>query len=293
MPRATRYRQSGTSRFVASSRLGTSERNGIPYDRHGHREVALVEDRGLGAVLGQVAPRPLDLADVDVVRAERDRVVGPAARTGHARVSTCSPTIRRASRTYSWCGQPPVSLELVQSTSPAPDLGRDGVRRLGSEVPEEALRVAEVPLADRRPVAVEPLAVRAVEQVERERPDRVDVALPVRQQVGVQAEQVARVAAALAEVAAQQLELGRVVARRRLERAGGSRDGRSGRGGTGTPAGRRRPPRSASTGQPRSSRSGSRTNGSSEPSSANGDTRTGKLCFDGRYAGCRPAQRSP
>jgi hypothetical protein len=34
-------------------------------------------------------------------------------------------------------------------------------------------------------------------------------------------------------------------------------------------------------------------NGRSVPSSANGEMTAVKLCFDGRYAGCRPAHRSP
>src|SRR4051794_3524003 len=42
--------------------------------------------------------------------------------------------------------------------------------------------------AHRLPIAVEVLAVAAVEDVERERPDRVDVALAVRKQVALEAE---------------------------------------------------------------------------------------------------------
>src|SRR5581483_4358162 len=41
----------------------------------GHRQVSLVEDRVFARVLRQRTPGALDLPDVDVVRAERDRVV--------------------------------------------------------------------------------------------------------------------------------------------------------------------------------------------------------------------------
>ena len=138
--------------------------------------------------------------------------------------------------------------ELVGARAPAAEGLADPLRRLGREVEEQPLRVAEVALANRVAVAVEVVAVRAVEQVERERADRVDVALAVRQQVGDEPHQARadRAARRRCSGAATRSRPGRSPAAPRA--GGGSSAGRSGRGGTGRPAARRRPRRAPRSG---------------------------------------------
>src|SRR3954470_20575883 len=83
-------------------------------------------------------------------------------------------------------------------------------------MPEKRLRVPEVMRAHRFAIAAEVLAVAAVEDVERERPDRVDVALPVRKEIALETED-RRIRLQL-EIAVEECELVRVVAFRLLER---------------------------------------------------------------------------
>src|SRR3954467_1935766 len=100
--------------------------------------------------------------------------------------------------------------ELVGTQAPSREL-RLSLR----QVPEERLRVPKVVCADGVAIAVEVVPVAAVENVERERPDRVDVALAVGKQIGGQSQD--RRARMSLEVAVEERELACVVAVRLFE----------------------------------------------------------------------------